>query len=106
MKENTYNGWKNYETWAVKLWMDNCEGDQEFFSEMTKEVIENTEIRGEYLTLEEYQLIDLSDALKEYFVDNQPETLGVYADLLGAALSEVNWREIAEVLLNDAKEVA
>jgi len=22
----TYNGWTNYQTWAVKLWMDNDEG--------------------------------------------------------------------------------
>ena len=25
----SYNGWTNYETWAVKLWMDNEEGSYE-----------------------------------------------------------------------------
>ena len=25
-----YNGWTNYETWLVNLWMDNEQGSQEF----------------------------------------------------------------------------
>jgi hypothetical protein len=27
-KDTTYNGWANYETWAVALWIDNEEGTQ------------------------------------------------------------------------------
>ena len=26
MTNNTYNGWKNYETWNVALWLQNDEG--------------------------------------------------------------------------------
>jgi len=103
-KKETYNGWANYETWVVKLWMDNEQGSQEFFREMTKEVIANPRQGNKVLTDAEYALIDLADALKEHFEDNTPETVGIYADLLNAALSEVDWREIAEALLEDANE--
>ena len=104
MNKEKYNGWHNYETWVVKLWMDNSQGDQEFFREMTKNIVDTCAVRSAALTLEEYQLIDLADELKDHFEENTPETAGVYADLLNAALSEVDWREIAESLLEDIKE--
>jgi hypothetical protein len=43
----------------------------------------------------------LADRLKDYHEDNRPELPGVYCDLLGAALCEVNWREIAKHLLEN-----
>ena len=49
MQTKQYNGWTNYETWNVKLW--------------------------------------------------------IWADLLGAALSEVNWYEIASSLLENVEAV-
>jgi len=88
----TYNGWTNYETWAVKLWMDNDRGSYEYWQERARA---NTD--GEY---------NLSQELKSEHEDAMPEVPGVFADLLSAALSEVNWYEIAESLLEDAKETA
>jgi hypothetical protein len=35
--------------------------------------------------------------------DNTPTVVGVYADLLNAALSEVNWHEIATSLIEDTE---
>ncbi len=29
--EKGYNGWSNYETWNVKLWMDNDEGSYNYW---------------------------------------------------------------------------
>ena len=82
--KETYNGWTNYETWNVKLWMDNDGVNIDLFGK----------------NLEAYEL---SQAIKGYFEENTPTVTGVYADLLNGALSEVNWYEIAEALIEDNK---
>jgi hypothetical protein len=38
--ENKYNGWSNYETWNVALWMDNDEGNYDYWNERTTEICE------------------------------------------------------------------
>jgi len=35
----TYNGWSNYETWAVNLWLTNEEGSYRYWTDRTREVI-------------------------------------------------------------------
>ena len=32
-RPETYNGWSNYETWNVVLWIENSEGIQNFIQE-------------------------------------------------------------------------
>jgi hypothetical protein len=32
-----YNGWNTYETWAVKLWLDNEEGSYRYWTEQARE---------------------------------------------------------------------
>lgn len=93
MTHKEYNGWTNYETWLVKLWMDNEEGS----NRMWNEAAENCVKRHSDTSV-------LADMLKEEHENSLPELRGFAADLLNAALSEVNWFEIAESLLNDAKE--
>jgi hypothetical protein len=77
-----YNGWTNYETWAVALWIDNEPGSYEERRDLARRA------RSAY---------DLAGSLKSWMTDAAPD-LGatLWADLLGAALSEVNWQEIAE----------
>jgi hypothetical protein len=85
-----YNGWTNYETWNIKLWMDNAESIYHYWEEKTKQAA----------TIKE-----LADALKEYYDENIPEdVVGSYLDILTAALEEVNWREIAESLWEEWRE--
>lgn len=98
MNNNPYNGWHNYETWAVKLWLDNDEGSQGYWQERTEEVFEQAQPER-FFTKSERALLDLTDALKEMHEEALPELTGFAADLLNAAMSEVNWREIAESLL-------
>jgi hypothetical protein len=90
MNRKEYNGWTNYETWVVALWMDNERGSQDYWNERTAEVIAE---HGE--SLEGRAIVELSEILKDYHEEAIPEVAGFAADLLGAAMSEVDWYEIA-----------
>jgi thioredoxin-related protein len=80
--EKTYNGWTNYETWLVKLWLDNDEGSCRYCEELAKQA------KNAY---------DLSNQLKDMIEEDAPDLgANMYSDLLTAAISEVNWYEIAE----------
>jgi hypothetical protein len=85
-----YNGWANYETWLLALWVGNEESLYEYWE---RERAIEVEDAGE-----------LAHELKEYFEESQPALEGFWADLLGAALSEVNWYEIASHWVSDVKE--
>jgi hypothetical protein len=94
-EEKGYQGWTNYETWVVKLWIDNEENSYNYWQERAKELKEEG---GELITL------GLADELKEAFDEGNPlEEAGVYTDLLYSALGEVNWYEISESILEEVK---
>ena len=82
-----YNGWTNYETWTVKLWMDN----------------DGNPFWG--LLAEEYKndVYELAQRIKEEIEEGNPlnEEASMYSQLLNSALEEVNWQEIAESLLEE-----
>lgn len=101
MTRKEYNGWTNYETWVVKLWVDNDEGSNNYWAEQADECLEQA-TRRHFDASEATGL--LADAIKEQHETALPDVQGFAADLLNAAMSEVNWYEIAESLLNDAKE--
>ena len=90
--EKGYNGWTNYETWAVMLWMDNDEGSQRFFEDLARaHVGESGKDKAAY---------GLSQAIKDEIMCGAPDLgASMYADLLGSALDNVDWREIAESLI-------
>lgn len=94
MTRNEYNGWTNYETWAVALWLDNEEGSQSFWSERAREVFAEYE-SGDLDNDKHYAALAIADELKDQHDEAMPETAGVFADLLNAAMSEVDWYEIA-----------
>ena len=102
-----YNGWKNYETWAVALWIDNDEGTYHYRREMTEEARIGAPRASQVVegvwTAEQAARFNLADALKEWVTDAlMPELeASLASDLLGAALSEVDWDEIAENYLSE-----
>lgn len=104
MAEKTHEGWTNYETWAVNLWLTNEEPRQRYWHEQAADHVRRARMYPhETWTPEEDALFGLADELKETHEEESPlvdEEPDVYTDLLNAALSEVNWREIAESLLD------
>lgn len=102
MKDHTYNGWRNYETWNVALWMDNEEGSQTYWHEKAVEVFDSA-IAEKPFSKEERAKLDLSEIIKGEFEEEMPDLgASTYADLLNAAMSEVDWYEIASHLIDAA----
>ena len=95
-----YNGWTNYETWKVKLWIDNEQSSSEYWNESARDIF--GESRGRHsLSNSDVARHDLADRLKDEVEESNPlaDDASMYSDLLGAAISEVNWSEIANNLL-------
>lgn len=94
--DQSYNGWSNYETWNVALWLDNDQGTYNYVRELATEArAESAEHQDRYDTRTPEGL--LADRLKDLVEEGSPlaDDASMYSDLLGAAISEVDWHEIA-----------
>ncbi len=87
-----YNGWENYPTWCVHLWMTNEEGLYEDCRRIAKHYPQNRYEVAEHV---------------KGFVEELPDVTAVtdrasfVCDLLGYALGQVNWTEIADAFIED-----
>lgn len=82
----TYNGWTNYETWATGMFLDgNYDGEATYRAA--------AELATEHAAAGVHEL---ADALREFVEESLPELDGLAGDLLGAAVSAIDWRELAE----------
>ena len=118
MKGETYNGWKNYETWAVKLHWDNQEWSYNHQVALAKHAKEkakthDTVVKSKIWTIKEAEKFLLADLMREEterIIDNHNVRAGkemsdlLAMDLMNAALSEVDWNEIAENILSMIEE--
>ena len=99
-----HNGWTNYETWVVNLWMSNDANAYEFWREQArrhKENVAECDVMKDDVWADA-AAVDLAEQLKADAEEGRPEIeASVYADLLTAALSEVNWIEIAKHWIAD-----
>ena len=100
----SHQGWANYETWAVKLWMDNEEPSYLHWKDFTNGMMDHPPTGNEFISAERKLVHELADNVKDYHEDQMPELEGFAGDLLNAAFSEVDWTEIAESLIRDANE--
>ena len=97
MKNEKYNGYTNYETWAVALWVDNDQGTSEYRDELALNALrenDNNKIAASDT---------LAPILAEWITgENSPwplPTEGLAADL--CRVDKVNWHELAETWLED-----
>ena len=86
MKDTTYNGWANYATWRVRLEMfDGIDPYEQGLVERDADIY----------TLATF----LEDYVREYIIETSTE--GLARDYALAFLSNVDWDEIAEHMVED-----
>jgi hypothetical protein len=96
-----HNGWRNYETWAANLHISNDQGSVIYWEDAAREAIDAAE-NDPTFTRRENALFALRDRLKEEYEAACPAVEGMYEDLLLGALGEIDWREIAEHMIDAA----
>jgi len=94
-EDEKYNGYANYETWAVNLWLTNDESAYMAVRQIASEYEDSD---------------DCERAIKDWVEDNIPDLpgfnenlfpMGLFSDLILASLKEVDWSEIVESLKED-----
>lgn len=102
-----YNGWENYETWLVALWLDN---DRESYNHVRElaagcrnEAPDHYNVPDVW-TAEETTLFTLADQVRELVESTTPDIedgTGLFTDLIDHSLREVDWQEIASSILSE-----
>ena len=94
-----YNGWSNYETWLVNLWMDNEPGGKEFIWDWLGE--QSVAVQAGNLA---YYLEITHEEEVEDICDYGINVTGFWKDLLNGALRQINWMEVAIHLMEEWEE--
>ena len=98
-EDEGYQGWKNYATWGVALIIDNEQGYYNRAIQMVDEIMSKED--------KELVRVEVADALKAW-VEDEPAALDGLSDmqqqLINAALSDVDWMELADHYITTWKE--
>jgi len=92
-----YNGWTNYETWCLNIWIDN----DQYLAERKEELIREVSIH--YDDKQVYELSLLLESMVEELKEDVLE-VGLMSDLLGGAIGKINFYELAEHYWEDFNE--
>lgn len=99
MSDNDYNGWKNFETWNVNLWIQNDEGLYGFVRDGLEDLLDNHGNDWENVSLRE---------IKELVIDafgTCSPGFGGKATPDGVRLTDarIDWNEISDAFLELAE---
>lgn len=104
-RDTTYNGWSNYETWVVKLWIDSdgYAGGADTVATQAKYFRDENPDDADAATRKLANWIE--DAIDQDIdnADDKALTEGLWADLLGRSLGKVNWDEIAAAYIEEVE---
>lgn len=99
-----YNGWSNYSTWVVNLWLNNEEGSYFYLVESAKNIKENPQYFkvGDKKYLRDPQVV-LGDLIKKMIDESNPliQDASLFHDVITHALAFVNYQEIAKGFLEE-----
>ena len=102
-----YEGYENYETWCVVLWLTNEQATYEFWIKEAERHITEAMHSGEtdaaqHIFFRERAMASLADQIKETVHDEAVlSAASLYTDLLTAALDRVEWSEVAQSFMPD-----
>lgn len=110
MNKSEYNGWTNYETWLVNLWLNNDESIVEWMIDKVRELrdfytepdeggpsVNNASVlRAMTIAVEDYMTEMVLEGIEEG---------SLRFDILVQFLREVNWKEIADHMIDAEYEV-
>ena len=94
MNIQKYNGWTNYETWLCNMWFNNF-----YFTDMM-DMFDNCEDNCDVLDIIENYIKEHVEEYVEYSLPHGG-IHGFMHDMLNAAISEIDWRDIAEHYVDD-----
>ena len=96
-----YNGWTNYETWCVNLWMTGDQPSDKRWRQVARRAWESAKADATFSRSENAR-ITLAEWLdQEITAGNPVEGATLWSDLVNSALSEVDWHELANAFLAD-----
>ena len=79
---SSYNGWSNYETWVINLWVT---GTERYYSELCR------------IISSDGNLYDKAEALEDWLrFEYDGEHSSVWADLVNHSLAKLNWCEVID----------
>ena len=95
---NKYNGYTNYETWNLSLWLDN---NREWYRAVNDKALN---LVNDVLTKDE-AIYNLKNFIIDLVQNDEPKIVpSFFSDVLNASIREVNFWEISQNLIYEARK--